>query len=135
MGRAARRQSCSSVESEPRLNQNQWAPLVEIFLSRLVLEVFGAAGAIWGFSEALTLRNSDTVWFWRPCALTVGAIFFCRWLIQIRDCMIELKQENARTLNQVVSMMEYNDHHETSNGEMNLEHSELLLKLQYETNA
>ena len=52
-------------------------------LPRLVLEVFGATGAIWGFSEALGLRSSSTNWFWRPASLIVGALFFTRWTHQV----------------------------------------------------
>lgn len=54
-----------------------------IYIPRLILEVFGAGGAIWGFSEAIGLRTPKTVWFWRPAALIVGLIFFIRWVIQI----------------------------------------------------
>ena len=46
-------------------------------------------GAIWGFSEAIGLRTASNVWFWRPCALTIGAIFFARWLSQIQEYVIE----------------------------------------------
>ena len=67
----------------------QLTRLVQIFSAKLVLEVFGGAGAIWGFSEAIGFRVPHTVWFWRPCALTFGAIFFVRWLMQIMDYMDE----------------------------------------------
>ena len=63
--------------------------LFQIFAAKLVLEVFGGAGAIWGFSEAVGLRTPFTVWFWRPTALTVGAIFFVRWILQIMDFIEE----------------------------------------------
>jgi len=59
--------------------------VLRVFSAKLVLEVFGGAGAIWGFSEAVTLRNPHTVWFWRPTALVVGAIFFARWMLQMKD--------------------------------------------------
>ena len=62
--------------------------LFHIFGAKLVLEVFGGAGAIWGFSEAIGLRVPSTVWFWRPCALTFGAIFLVRWLGQVRDHVV-----------------------------------------------
>jgi hypothetical protein len=65
----------------------------QIFGAKLVLEVFGGAGAIWGFSEAVGLRVPATIWFWRPCALTFGAIFFVRWLYQARD---HVEEEDAR---------------------------------------
>ncbi|KAL7545404.1 hypothetical protein ACHAWF_008764 [Thalassiosira exigua] len=60
-----------------------------IFSAKLVLEVFGGAGAIWGFSEAVGLRVPSTVWFWRPCALAVGAVFFVRWLSQVQEYIQE----------------------------------------------
>lgn len=65
--------------------------MFQVFGAKLVLEVFGGGGAIWGFSEVLTLRNEHTVWFWRPCATAVGAIFFCRWVLQMKDYMVEHK--------------------------------------------
>jgi hypothetical protein len=71
--------------------------VLRIFSAKLVLEVFGGAGAIWGFSEALTLRTPFTVWFWRPAALTVGAIFFVRWILQIRDFIAEAKNDLKKT--------------------------------------
>jgi hypothetical protein len=72
-----------------QLNSDKLSRLYQIFSAKLVLEVFGGAGAIWGFSEAVGLREPTTVWFWRPCALTFGAIFFVRWLCQIRDHVAE----------------------------------------------
>lgn len=67
----------------PQLTQRQWKRLFQVFAARLVLEVFGGAGAIWGFSEAVGLRNSSNVSFWRPVALVVGLAFFCRWIMQL----------------------------------------------------
>lgn len=71
------------------MKSKQLVHLVQIFSAKLVLEVFGAAGAIWGCSEATTLRNSDNIGFWRPLALSVGIIFFIRWIFQIRDYIQE----------------------------------------------
>ena len=48
---------------------------------KLVLEVFGASGAVWGFSEVLTLRNPDTVEFWRVISIGIAAIFMIRYLV------------------------------------------------------
>lgn len=67
------------------LNQKQFIRLLQEFGAKLVLEVFGGAGAIWGFSEAAGLRSSETIWFWRPLALTVGVIFSLRWMNQLHD--------------------------------------------------
>lgn len=48
---------------------------------KLILEVFGASGAVWGFAEVLTLRNADTVEFWRWVCLIVALLFFIRYLV------------------------------------------------------
>ena len=55
------------------------------FTADLILQVFGGAGAIWGFSEVIGFRTPDTVWFWRPTSLFVGAVFFARWVFQLND--------------------------------------------------
>ena len=56
---------------------------IHIFGTNLILQVFGGAGAIWGFSEVIGFRTPETVWFWRPTAQFVGAIFFARWVLQL----------------------------------------------------
>ena len=90
-------QICDYVGEMPnsKLSIPQLKRMCEIFSAKLVLEVFGGAGAIWGFSEALGLRNPSTIWFWRPCALVFGAVFFCRWLLQINDYIIEKSLETT----------------------------------------
>jgi hypothetical protein len=65
--------------------------LLHIFTANLILQVFGGAGAIWGFSEVVGLRTPETVWFWRPVAQIVGAVFFARWVVELDAHM---KEEN-----------------------------------------
>lgn len=65
--------------------------LVQTFVAKLVLEVCGGSGAIWGFSEVVGLRTASNVWFWKPSALAVGAIFFMRWLSQVQEYIEEEK--------------------------------------------
>lgn len=48
---------------------------------KLILEVFGASGAVWGFAEVLTLRNSDTVEEWRYVCIVVAILFFVRYTV------------------------------------------------------
>jgi hypothetical protein len=58
--------------------------LCDEFLAKLLLEVFGAAGAVWGSSEVLAIRtpeNSATVF--RPLAASIGILFFVRWCMQL----------------------------------------------------
>ncbi len=54
---------------------------VEAFIVKLILEVFGAVGAVWGFSEILTLRTSESNDVWRPVSIVVGIIFLMRWIL------------------------------------------------------
>lgn len=79
-------------ESYTEPHTNKLIRLVQIFSARLVLQVFGGGGAIWGFSEAMSLRRPDTQEFYRYFAMVVGAIFFGRWFCQIRDFMNEKKE-------------------------------------------
>lgn len=52
----------------------------EILVVMPILEVFGAAGAVWGCSEVVTLRYDETNETWRVIAMAVGVIFFLRWV-------------------------------------------------------
>jgi len=72
--------------------------LAQIFSAKLVLEVFGGAGAIWGFSEASTLRNPETNEFWRTNALSIGLIFFIRFLLQVRDYVTQRDPDEGRDM-------------------------------------
>mmetsp|Transcript_2113 Transcript_2113/g.4040 ORF Transcript_2113/g.4040 Transcript_2113/m.4040 type:complete len:117 (+) Transcript_2113:774-1124(+) len=76
--------------------RGQLLQFLQIYISKLILEVFGSAGAIWGFSEVIGLRVSSTVWFWRPCAFCVGVIFFGRWVCEIRENFV--KEQGGLTL-------------------------------------
>jgi len=71
-------------------HSDPWARLVQVFSAKLVLEVFGAGGAIWGFSEAATLRYAETNEFFRSFALIVAIIFTARFCLQIKDFIEEI---------------------------------------------
>ena len=45
------------------------------------LEVIGAGGAVWGFSEMVSLRNNENFLFWRYISLCITFIFLIRWII------------------------------------------------------
>ena len=49
-------------------------------LLRIVLEVIGGAGAIWGGSEVFTLRTAENVTFWRTASICVGVLCLLRFL-------------------------------------------------------
>jgi len=84
-----------SADSGPFDKSSQWVRLVQVFSAKLVLEVFGGAGAIWGWSEVCTLRNPTTQEFWRWNALLIGLIFYIRWMLQIRDAISQFKGDVA----------------------------------------
>ena len=67
-----------------------WIQLLQIFGRKLILEVFGSAGAVWGFSEAIGIRTADTNVYWRPTALLVGVVFWARWITQFRRSVSHL---------------------------------------------
>jgi len=69
--------------------------LLQIFSARLILEVFGSAGAVWGFLDVCKLRNHATNELWRQYAVTVGVIFFIRYCLQISDYVKLTKTENG----------------------------------------
>ena len=77
--------------------------MLHIFTSDLILQVFGGAGAIWGFSEVIGLRTPETVWFWRPFASFVGAVFFARWIVQLDA---HIKEENIELFPKRIQQLE-----------------------------
>jgi hypothetical protein len=70
--------------------------LLSEFVPKFILEVLGGAGAIWGFSEACGLRRPETIWFWRPAALCVGALFWMRFVRQVRVAARTLERRRKK---------------------------------------
>ena len=56
-------------------------PFLMHMLTKFVLEVCGAAGAIWGSSEVATLRNKTTQQTWRYISSAVGVLFLGRFVV------------------------------------------------------
>ena len=77
-------------ESSMQMKAVRWMDAGPIFI---ILDVLGAAGAIWGFSEIVTLRNAETVEFWRAIASGVGFVFAIRWLVYF----VEFVKRESRT--------------------------------------
>jgi hypothetical protein len=90
----------------------------QIFSVKLVLEVFGGAGAIWGFSEVATLRNPATQEMWRFNALTVGFILLIRYFLQMKDFIIDVNFPDQAL---VVSKEEWMRHCQLNAAELALE--------------
>jgi hypothetical protein len=62
-----------------------WVGFTLLFSAKFVLEVLGASGAIWGFSEVLLLRDSlKNNEIWRIVALVVVGIFLYRFWLHVR---------------------------------------------------
>jgi hypothetical protein len=59
--------------------------VIQEFLPKLILEVMGSAGAVWGFSEVVGLRTAATAWLWRPAATFTGMVFFLNWVAQVQE--------------------------------------------------
>jgi hypothetical protein len=72
----------------------------EAITVKLILEVFGAVGACWGFSEIATWRNPDTTYVWRPISLAMGALFFVGWIMQLVK-FIQSERDSTASKNQV----------------------------------
>eukprot|EP00580_Thalassiosira_gravida_P002568 CAMPEP_0201607164 /NCGR_PEP_ID=MMETSP0492-20130828/6375_1 /ASSEMBLY_ACC=CAM_ASM_000837 /TAXON_ID=420259 /ORGANISM="Thalassiosira gravida, Strain GMp14c1" /LENGTH=212 /DNA_ID=CAMNT_0048071711 /DNA_START=234 /DNA_END=873 /DNA_ORIENTATION=- len=49
-------------------------------LLRVVLEVIGGAGAIWGGAEVFTLRRGDNAEMWRWISVAIGILCFLRFV-------------------------------------------------------
>ena len=86
-------------------NRRRLLVSARLFATKLILEVFGGGGAVWGFSEALGLRTSRTQEFWRVIALAVASVFLFRWLFQLRD---HLSGNESTRLKEEISMMSSN---------------------------
>eukprot|EP00527_Entomoneis_sp_CCMP2396_P006773 CAMPEP_0198149810 /NCGR_PEP_ID=MMETSP1443-20131203/48260_1 /TAXON_ID=186043 /ORGANISM="Entomoneis sp., Strain CCMP2396" /LENGTH=190 /DNA_ID=CAMNT_0043814941 /DNA_START=3 /DNA_END=575 /DNA_ORIENTATION=- len=77
---------CLCFASSPALSGERvsavarWA---EMCIAKMVLEVFGSGGAVWGFSDIFGLRTPYTLGVWRPMAIAMSALFFLRWIWQM----------------------------------------------------
>ena len=94
----------AAVWSNPSCKIARWC---EELIVMLILEVFGAVGAIWGCSEVMTLRNPDnSVRIWRPILLSVGFVFLIRWIMHIKQFIHAESEPN--TVNSQVQRDETN---------------------------
>ncbi|KAL7496738.1 hypothetical protein ACHAWT_004898, partial [Skeletonema menzelii] len=67
----------------------------DAFIVTFILEVLGAAGAVWGASEIATLRKPETNDTWRIIASVIGIIFLFRWMLYLRAF---IRSENTSTI-------------------------------------
>ena len=87
--------SPSQSQSNSSSSFRQWQRLLQTFSAKLILEVMGGAGAVWGFSEVVGLRNESNWWFWRPVAKMIGLIFLARWSLQLRSKIREVLDSSS----------------------------------------
>ena len=57
---------------------------------KLILEVFGAGGAIWGFTEYANIRTQENKHICQIITISVLIIFFIRWCILIINKIVYL---------------------------------------------
>ena len=56
--------------------------IIDTLISKFILEVCGATGATWGVLEVLTINNDQNKEICRYIAITVGLLFFIRYIYQ-----------------------------------------------------
>ena len=80
----------------------------QIFSAKLVLEVWGAAGAIWGPSDALKLRTTANTERWRIVSIWVLSLFTIRWILQIMTyCLcFQRRKDHLPTINKCIGWFE-----------------------------
>jgi hypothetical protein len=77
---------------------------LDVLLATVILEVFGAAGAIWGFSQIMLLRTDKTNEKWRIVAITTLIAFTIRWfniILQFAKAERETTKQKHRDSNVV----------------------------------
>lgn len=55
----------------------------ELYVIKVIIEIFGAGGAIWGFSQIVFLRTENTIEFSRVVAIGTMIGFATRWFMII----------------------------------------------------
>lgn len=102
--------SSSSSQNDPetiahlcRFRMELIVYLIIKFSPKFILEVWGGAGAIWGFSEVVGLRTEDTLYFWRPAAMTLGGLFFIRFIGQLATAAKEYPKGNFAKINKLAA--------------------------------
>lgn len=93
----------------------------EALVVAIILEVFGAVGACWGFSEIVTLRNPRTNAFWQGWSAAFGLIFLMRWSIHLIS-FIQSEREIIETKTGSTRQVQV--------GETTMDHLELDLELE-----
>lgn len=68
--------------------RTHWTSFVQVFGATFILQVLGAAGAVWGASEAMGWRRPENQLAWQRAAQVTGAVSFLRWCCTVaRYCL------------------------------------------------
>ena len=86
--------SCSNNPSSTLMTILRWN---EALVVAIILEVFGAVGACWGFSEIVTLRHPETNAFWQGWSSAFGLIFLMRWIIHLISFIKSERKKETKT--------------------------------------
>ena len=96
---AANRATCSDHN-----NNKTIVSFVHTLVTRFVLQVLGAIGAVWGFFECLTLRTDETQEFWRQVCFGVGILFGGRFLSHMYQYWQDLNRKATTTVHRMVEV-------------------------------
>ena len=99
--------------------------LVQEFAAKIVLEVVGGGGAIWGFSEVLGLRTTENRDLWRTIALCIAFLFFLRWSRQLRSKCLLLSSSSSSSSSSSLNALDQRKNNTDDNNGHSLELDEI----------
>ena len=65
--------------------------IIWFLISKFVLDVLGASGAIWGSMEVIGLRTTENKFIWQIICIITGVLFFIRWSMMAKEKYNEFK--------------------------------------------
>lgn len=79
---------------------NQPTNLLPPHYLSLLISTNPAVGAVWGFSEIVTLRTPETNKIWSPISIAVGVVFSIRWFLHLIK-FVQSERESVSAKSQV----------------------------------
>ena len=77
--------------------RSHWYHGLQVFSSKFLLQVCGAAGAVWGASETTGLRHPLNREWWRIAAWVTTVLFGMRWLIELFSyCLVCRRSQQSQ---------------------------------------
>lgn len=85
--------------------RQHWIFFVQVFSAKLLLQVCGAAGAIWGASDAVGWRVADNQEKWRTASKVTAVLFAVRFVVEILSyCLLCQRCTETNSNNQTMSI-------------------------------